>query len=75
MSYSRFHFSSGVFGGRSILAKVCRTCPMKRTALPRVMTMMMMKANGTGTSPSEVGVYPCIAQAQWAFPFLLRNHR
>lgn len=36
--------------------------------------MMMMKANGTGTSPSEVDVYPCIAQAQWAFPCVLRNH-
>lgn len=38
--------------------------------------MMMMKANGTGTSPSEVDVYPCtgIAQSQWAFPCVLRNH-
>lgn len=47
---------------------------MKRTALQRVMTMMMMKANGTGTSPSELGMYLCIAQYQWAFPRVLHNH-
>lgn len=74
-SIKSIHFSSGAFGGRSILAKVCRTCPMKRTAPQRVMMMMMTKANGTGISPSDLGMYTCIAQYQWAFPCVLRNHR
>lgn len=47
---------------------------MKRTALQRVMTMMTTKANGTGTSPSELGIYFCIAQYQWACPCVLLNH-
>lgn len=46
------NFSSlGVSGGRSILAKVSHTCPMRRMELPRAMMMTTMKASGTGTSP------------------------
>ena len=48
--FTRNFSSSGVSGGRSILAKVSRTCPMRRMELLRAMMMTTMKASGTGTS-------------------------